>query len=117
MADYLRRTRRVKCDETKAQCLKASNTAGTAPATRPHSLLSIEPSQNPNTFARQNTTLNLQIPLLQPFPQILLLAGNQSTNASNTEMSGKGASPADVADEAVCHCVEYRDGLYSIEVA
>jgi hypothetical protein len=56
VADYLRRTRRVKCDETKAQCLKASNTVDTAAATRPHSLLSIEPSQNPNTFARQNTT-------------------------------------------------------------
>jgi hypothetical protein len=63
------------------------------------------------------TPLNLQIPLLQPSPQMFLLAGNQSTNASNTEMSGKGASPDDVADEAMYHCVEYGDGLHSIKVA
>jgi hypothetical protein len=48
---------------------------------------------------------------------MFLLAGNQSTNASNTEMSGKGASPDDVADEAMYHCVEYGDGLHSIKVA
>jgi hypothetical protein len=32
-------------------------------------------------------------------------------------MSGKGTSPDDVADEAMHHFVEYRDGLYCIEVA